>query len=141
MARPICIHDNRLVRKWLLDNQEFSEATFSSPTGVRSGWLDDVLTGAGRLNGSPSDNTKPVSPHVIYPQLLTHDTITTKAVREFLSCKRIVSGESMVSERYARYVTACVVSASKSIEYYLGGNGALLRGTQDETALFSIIVE
>ncbi|WP_113625473.1 hypothetical protein [Pectobacterium peruviense] len=122
MARPARSHDNSSVRQWLIDNQDIdipAEHNTEYSTGSRLRWIDDVLTGSGRLCESLNANTKPISPAIIYLQLLAHDNITTKVVQEFLSRKRIAFGEHMVSRRYASYVTTCVISASKSVEYHL----------------------
>ncbi|MCV5784808.1 hypothetical protein OFN20_28415, partial [Escherichia coli] len=55
---------------------------------------------------------------------LTHDTLTVSAVQESLSRKRVALGEPMVSTRYARYVYAAVVSASKSVQYHASKAGS-----------------
>lgn len=120
MARPIATHDNTFTKAYL--QQHCGDLLSFDPfdgQGDLSGWLDDILTGAGRLSESMASNTKPVSPYLILTQLLTHDTLTVSAVRESLSRKRVALGEPMVSTRYARYVYAAVVSASKSVQYHV----------------------
>ncbi len=60
MARPAQSHDNTEVRQYLIDKLQMDYGfRYELP-----GWLDDVLTGAGRLNGSLRSNTKPVSKRV-----------------------------------------------------------------------------
>ncbi|MEQ5542826.1 hypothetical protein [Escherichia coli] len=119
MARPIATHDNTFTKAYL--QQHCGDLLSFDGQGDLSGWLDDILTGAGRLGESMASNTKPVSP---YLQLLTHDTLTVSAVQESLSRKRIALGEPMVSTRYARYVYAAVVSASKSVQYHASKAGS-----------------
>ncbi|EFW2121520.1 hypothetical protein DLW44_18580 [Shigella flexneri] len=121
MARPIATHDNTFTKAYL---QHCGDLLSFDGQGDLSGWLDDVLTGAGRLNESMASNTKPVSPYLILTQLLTHDTLTVSAVQESLSRKRVALGEPMVSTRYARYVYATVVSASKSVQYHASKAGS-----------------
>lgn len=87
MARPIATHDNTFTKAYL--QQHCGDLLSFDGQGDLSGWLDDVLTGAGRLNESMASNTKPVSPYLILTQLLTHDTLTVSAVQESLSRKRV----------------------------------------------------
>ncbi|HHZ5441267.1 TPA: hypothetical protein ACWKPF_002261, partial [Escherichia coli] len=87
MARPIATHDNTFTKAYL--QQHCGYLLSFDGQGDLSGWLDDVLTGAGRLNESMTSNTKPVSPYLILTQLLTHDTLTVSAVQESLSRKRV----------------------------------------------------
>ncbi|EFW9130975.1 hypothetical protein E5Q14_21715 [Shigella flexneri] len=55
MARPVQSHDNTEVRQYLIDKLQMDYGfRYELP-----GWLDDVLTGAGRLNGSRQDFHKP----------------------------------------------------------------------------------
>ncbi|EFA4471533.1 hypothetical protein E0396_02825 [Escherichia coli] len=122
MARPIATHDNTFTKAYL--QQHCGDLLSFDGQGDLSGWLDDVLTGAGRLSESMASNTKPVSPYLILTQLLTHDTLTVSAVQESLSRKRVTLGEPMVSTRYARYVYAAVVSASKSVQYHASKAGS-----------------
>lgn len=71
MARPIATHDNTFTKAYL--QQHCGDLLPFDGQGDLSGWLDDVLTGAGRLSESMASNTKPVSPYLILTQLLTHD--------------------------------------------------------------------
>lgn len=119
MARPIATHDNTFTKAYL--QQHCGDLLSFDGQGDLSGWLDDVLTGAGRLSESMASNTKPVSPYLILTQLLTHDTLTVSAVQESLSRKRVALGEPMVS---TRYVYAAVVSASKSVQYHASKAGS-----------------
>ncbi|ECB2759359.1 TPA: hypothetical protein ACJG17_004673, partial [Salmonella enterica subsp. enterica serovar Bareilly] len=76
MARPAQSHDNTEVRQYLIDKLQMDYGfRYELP-----GWLDDVLTGAGRLNGSLRSNTKPVSKRVILSMLMAHDIITAEAI-------------------------------------------------------------
>ena len=114
MARPAQSHDNTEVRQYLIDKLQMDYGfRYELP-----GWLDDVLTGAGRLNGSLGSNTKPVSKYVILTQLMSHDVITVEAVRTSISRKKMALEGKMISERYARHVASVVAAASKSIEVY-----------------------
>ncbi|WP_152062474.1 hypothetical protein, partial [Shigella flexneri] len=100
MARPVQSHDNTEVRQYLIDKLQMDYGfRYELP-----GWLDDVLTGAGRLNGSLGSNTKPVSKYVILTQLMSHDVITVEAVRTSISRKKMALEGKMISERYARHV-------------------------------------
>jgi len=114
MARPTNTHDNSTVRTYLLEAIQLEDDLHYG----LSGWLDDVLTGAGRLNGSLSSNTLPVSKGIILNLLLAHDVITAEAVKASLSRKRIALEEEMISDRYARHVASVIVAASKSIQYH-----------------------
>lgn len=116
MARPKLQHDNQFTKTYL---HAKGLAELALPGGPSlSNWLDDILTGAGRLCESANNNTKAVSPYVILVQLLTHDVITVEAVRRSISRKRLAIDGVLVSERYARYVTNVVISASKSVEFH-----------------------
>lgn len=117
MARPISTHNNSFTKSYL--QEHCGDLLSLDGQGGLGGWLDDVLTGAGRLSESSANNTKPISPYLILTQLLTHDTLTASAVQASLSRKRIALGEPMVSMRYARYVYAAVVSASKSVQHHV----------------------
>lgn len=117
MARPIATHDNTFTKEYLQEHCG-DLLSFDGQGGI-GGWLDDILTGAGRLNASLASTAKPISPYIILTQLLTHDTLTVSAVQASLSRKRLALGEHMVSTRYARYVYAAVASASKSVQHYV----------------------
>lgn len=114
MARPANTHDNSTVRTYLIDAIQLDDELHYG----LSGWLDDVLTGAGRLNGSLSSNTLPISKGVILNLLLSHDTITAETVKASLSRRRIALEDAMISDRYARHVASVTVAASKSIQYH-----------------------
>lgn len=120
MARPIATHDNTFTKAYLQQHcgDLLSFDPFDGQGGI-GGWLDDILTGAGRLNASLASTAKPISPYLILTQLLTHDTLTVSAIQASLSRKRLALGEPMVSTRYARYVYAAVASASKSVQHYV----------------------
>lgn len=47
MARPIATHDNTFTKAYL--QQHCGDLLSFDGQGDLSGWLDDVLTGAGRL--------------------------------------------------------------------------------------------
>ena len=113
MARPVQSHDNTEVRQYLI---ELLQMDYGCRYDI-PGWLDDVLTGAGRLNGSLGSNTKPVSKYVILTQLMSHDAITAEAVRTSISRKKMALEGTMISERYARHVASVVTAASRSIEF------------------------
>ena len=104
MARPVQSHDNTEVRQYLI---ELLQMDYGCRYDI-PGWLDDVLTGAGRLNGSLGSNTKPVSKYVILTQLMSHDAITAEAVRTSISRKKMALEGTMISERYARHVASVV---------------------------------
>ncbi|HDL7912697.1 TPA: hypothetical protein PXP81_004383 [Yersinia enterocolitica] len=114
MARPAQSHDNTEVRQYLIDKLQMDYGfRYELP-----GWLDDVLTGAGRLNGSLRSNTKPVSKRVILSMLMAHDIITAEAIRYSLSHRKMALEGTMISERYARHVASVVAAASRSIQHY-----------------------
>lgn len=117
MARPIATHDNTFTKAYL--QQHCGDLLSFDEQGSVNGWLDDILTGAGRLNASLASTAKPISPYLILTQLLTHDTLTVSAIQASLSRKRLALGEPMISTRYARYVYAAVASASKSVQHYV----------------------
>lgn len=113
MARPAQSHDNTDVRNYLIDVLQMDYGCrYNLP-----GWLDDILTGAGRLNGSLGSNTKPVSKYVILTQLMSHDAITAEAIRSSLSQKKMALEGTMISERYARHVASVVAAASTGIQH------------------------
>ncbi|WP_413492856.1 hypothetical protein [Morganella psychrotolerans] len=113
MARPPRIHDNTVLYNWLNNNLD---GTGSEQLPV---FLDDILTGAGRLSESIKANTRPINPYVLLRLLKSLPEITAATVRTSISRRRIVFGESEVSVRYAQTVTACLISASKSLVHYL----------------------
>ncbi|WP_074401149.1 hypothetical protein [Morganella psychrotolerans] len=113
MARPPRVHDNTVVYDWLNDNLDM---LCSEPLPA---YLDDILTGAGRLSESIKANTRPISPYVLLRLLKSLPEITTATVRTSISRLRTVFGENEVSVRYAQTVTACLISASKSLVHYL----------------------
>ncbi|EMX7277108.1 hypothetical protein [Salmonella enterica] len=97
MARPAQSHDNTEVRQYLIDKLQMDYGfRYELP-----GWLDDVITGAGRLNGSLGSNTKPVSKYVILTQLMSHDVITVEAVRTSISRKKMARHCCKVSDEAA----------------------------------------
>lgn len=104
--------DNSRVREWLLVNEILSVGDFPD-------WLDDVITGAARLNGSEFNTTKPTSRGVILSMLLCHDVLSTDTIRATLSRKNEAIYGKPVTIRYAQLVKSRVTSASKSIEYFL----------------------
>lgn len=122
MARPIATHDNTFTKAYL--QQHCGDLlSFDGQGDLVAGWMISLLVLV-TLGESMASNTKPVSPYLILTQLLTHDTLTVSAVQESLSRKRVALGEPMVSTRYARYVYAAVVSASKSVQYHASKAGS-----------------
>ncbi|MCK7142558.1 hypothetical protein L8P30_09875 [Enterobacter asburiae] len=73
-------------------------------------WLDDVLTGASRSQGSSI-----ISPHMLLTLLTVYDSITTDEIKTFLNRKReAIEGRSVTSESYLREIRkacACAISA------------------------------
>lgn len=96
-----------VVNHWhsVLQNVSYSEL---------NPWVDDVLTGAGRL----STGNSRVSGEMIFALLKGVYYITTSQIKSFLNRKRIVSGEFVDSDRYCQWLSTCMVSAIKSLDYH-----------------------
>lgn len=78
-------------------------------------WVDDVLVGAGRLD---TGNSK-VSGEMIFALLKGVTYITTAEIKSFLNRKRFITGDFVESDRYCRWLSSCVISAMKSLDYHI----------------------
>lgn len=88
-------------------------------------WLDDVLTGASRSQGS----TK-ISPSMLLTLLTVYDSITTLEIKTFLNRKReAIEGRSVNDESYFRDIRRACQCAIDAIAHQLA-NGKTWR---DET--------
>lgn len=78
-------------------------------------WVDDVLTGAGRLS---TGNSK-VSGEFIFALLRGVPTITTPEIKSFINRKRVISGDYINDDSYCQWLARCMVSAMKSLDYHI----------------------
>lgn len=103
-------HHNK-VQHWVDDfaRQDMGEALTPSMNTCPK-WLQDIIVGACRLNGSANSNSKPVQAWMVLKVLLNCEYISTATVNEFFDCQ--------YGDRYIRQITACCISASASIERY-----------------------
>ncbi|ELI5583701.1 hypothetical protein MLN87_07450 [Escherichia coli] len=78
-------------------------------------WLDDVLTGASRSQGSSK-----ISPMMLLTLLTVYDSITTDEIKTFLNRKReAIEGRSVTSESYLREIRKALTCAINAIEHQL----------------------
>lgn len=77
-------------------------------------WVDDILTGAGRLD---TGNSR-VSGEMIFALLKGVPSITTAQIKSFLNRKRIVTGDFVDSDRYCQWLVSVLISAMKSLDYH-----------------------
>ncbi len=103
-------HNNK-VQHWVDDfaRQDMGEAHTPSMNTCPK-WLQDIIIGACRLNGSAKYTGKPIQSWMVLKVLLNCEYISTATVNEFFNCQ--------YSDRYVRQITACCISASASIERY-----------------------
>lgn len=73
-------------------------------------WLQDIIIGACRLNGSAAYTGKPIQSWMVFEVLVSCPVISTALVNECF--------DFQFSKRYIEQITACCISASASIERY-----------------------
>ncbi|MFM5086975.1 hypothetical protein [Aeromonas media] len=103
-------HHNK-VQLWVdeFSRQDMGEALTPSMNTCPQ-WLQDIIVGACRLNGSANSNSKPVQAWMVLKVLTQCEYISTGILMEFF--------DYQYGERYIRQITACCISASASIERY-----------------------
>lgn len=79
-------------------------------------WVDDVLTGAGRL----STGNSRVSPKLIFNLLQNLPFISTRDIKEHLNSSRlrILWGDTVDDDSYCRWLRTAVLSAMRSLDYH-----------------------
>ena len=78
-------------------------------------WLDDVITGASRSQGSSK-----ISPMMLLTLLTVYDSITTDEIKTFLNRKReAIEGRTVESESYLREIRKALTCAINAIEHQL----------------------
>lgn len=103
-------HHNK-VQHWVDDfaRQDMGEAHTPSMNTCPK-WLQDIIIGACRLNGSANSNSKPIRAWMVLSVLLSCEYISTAIVSEFFDFR--------YGKRYVEQITACCIAASASIERY-----------------------
>lgn len=103
-------HHNK-VQHWVdcFARQDMGEALTPSMNTCPQ-WLQDIIVGACRLNGSVKDNSKPIQAWMVFKVLTQCEYISTSILMEFF--------DYQYGERYIRQIYACCSSASASIERY-----------------------
>lgn len=103
-------HHNK-VQHWVdcFARQDMGEALTPSMSTCPQ-WLQDIIVGACRLNGSVKDNSKPIQAWMVFKVLTQCEYISTSILMEFF--------DYQYGERYIRQIYACCSSASASIERY-----------------------
>lgn len=103
-------HHNK-VQHWVdgFARQDMGEALTPSMNTCPQ-WLQAIIAGACRLNGSAKDNSKPVQAWMVFKVLTQCEYISTNIL--------MVLFDYQYGERYIRQITACCISASASIERY-----------------------
>lgn len=103
-------HNNK-VQHWVDDfaRQDMGEAHTPSMNTCPK-WLQDIIIGACRLNGSANSNSKPIRAWMVLKVLMNCEYISTAIVSEFFDFR--------YGKRYVEQITACCISASASIERY-----------------------
>ncbi|MFM4961596.1 hypothetical protein [Aeromonas caviae] len=103
-------HHNK-VQYWVdcFARQEMGEALTPSMNTLPC-WLQDIIVGACRANGSVNSNSKPIQAWMVLKVLMNCEYISTAVVSEFF--------DFHYGDRYIRQITACCISASASIERY-----------------------
>ncbi|EDH7741203.1 hypothetical protein CB599_11625 [Salmonella enterica subsp. enterica serovar Adjame] len=86
-------------------------------------WVDDVLTGSGRLD---TGNSK-VSGELVFALLKGIPCITTAQIKSFLNRKRVVTGDFVESDRYCQWLATVMISAMKSLDYHLDNGKKLCK--------------
>lgn len=78
-------------------------------------WLDDVIVGASRSQGSTE-----LSPNMLLALLTAYDSITTDEIGTFLNRKReALEGRTITSQSYLREVRKALTCAVDAIAYQL----------------------
>lgn len=79
-------------------------------------WVDDVLTGAGRL----STGNSRVSAKLIFNLLQHLPFISTREIKEHLNSSRmrVLWGETVDDDSYCRWLRTCLLSAIRSLDYH-----------------------
>ena len=81
-----------------------------------SSWVDDILTGAGRL----STGNSRVSPKLIFNLLKSLPFISTREIKEHMNSSRmrVLWGDVIEDDSYCRWLRAAVLSAMRSLDYH-----------------------
>ncbi|MFM5698717.1 hypothetical protein ACET6X_13450 [Aeromonas veronii] len=123
-GRPPITFNNTFVRLWLLrqvKQEEVDEDDALPPLNSRhsiysyAGWVNDVVTGAARLNNSEKYTGLPMSTSLVLKILLSLPTITNAAVKQWVA--PWMGGP--VSRQYVNQLTNAAIAAGKSIDYQL----------------------
>lgn len=105
-----------------------------SETNVNS-WVDDVLTGAGRL----STNGTRVSANLIFAILRGMPYLSSAEIKSWLNSKRIVlGGNEITNDRYCRTLMNMCLSALRSLDVYTDKGCKLLRDNESNDSFSSV---
>ncbi|NDO82954.1 hypothetical protein CJP72_19920 [Citrobacter sp. NCU1] len=129
-GRPPIIWDNTFTRTWLLRRCPASAEDMSfeldglgyfdadnegSLLSNYPSWVNDVVTGAARLNGSAKYTGLPMNRGTMMKMLRELPVISSANVGEWMNRRSFQS----YSKQYIHQVTNAVMSASKSIDFWL----------------------
>lgn len=127
-GRPPITFNNTFVRLWLLRqvkqeevDEDEDEDDALPPLNSRhsiysyAGWVNDVVTGAARLNNSEKYTGQPIRTSLVLKLLLSLPTISNAAVKQWVA--PWMGGT--VSRQYVNQLTNAAIAAGKAIDYQL----------------------
>ena len=124
-GRPPITFNNTFIRLWLLRQVKQEEGREEDdalpPLNARysiysyAGWVNDVVTGAARVNNSDKYTGLPISISLVLKILFALPTITNAAVEQWVA--PWMGGT--VSRQYVNQLTNAAIAAGKAIDYQL----------------------